>query len=123
MMTHPNGVQSTFTYDALNRVLTVNSQVANSQVAGYTYQRGPTGNLTSATESNGHTVNSAYDCIYWLTNESISGDSSGNNGSASYGLDPVGSRLTQPASLSDLPSGTRIGQRRDGLAAGDSIRL
>jgi uncharacterized protein RhaS with RHS repeats len=45
---YPNGVQSAFTYDTLNRVSGL-----SSQVSGYTYQRGPTGNLTSATESNG----------------------------------------------------------------------
>ena len=45
-----------------------------TQASGYTYQRGPTGNLTNATESNGRTVNWSYDGIYRLTNESIAGD-------------------------------------------------
>jgi YD repeat-containing protein len=40
--------------------------------SGYLYQRGPTGNLTSATELNGRTLNWSYDGIYRLTNETIS---------------------------------------------------
>ena len=43
----------------------------SSQVSGYTYQRGPTGNLTGATESNGRTESWSYDGIYRLTNETI----------------------------------------------------
>ena len=74
-VTYPNGITAQFTYDTLNRVMGL-----NSQVAGYTYQRGATGNLTSATEQNGRTVNWNYDGIYRLTNETISLAPSGNNG-------------------------------------------
>jgi hypothetical protein len=55
-------VQSTFTYDMLNRVSSL-----NSQVSGYTYQRGPTGNLTNVVELGGRTETWAYDGIYRLT--------------------------------------------------------
>ncbi|MGO8758498.1 MAG: RHS repeat-associated core domain-containing protein, partial [Terracidiphilus sp.] len=100
-VTYPNGVQSTFTYDTLNRVSGL-----SSQVSGYTYQRGPTGNLTGATESNGRTESWTYDGIYRLTNETISLDPSHNNGSASYGLDPVGNRTSATSSIPNLdPSG------------------
>jgi RHS repeat-associated protein len=100
-VSYPNGVTTSFTYDLLNRVAT-----ALSQVSGYTYQRGPTGNLTSATELSGRNSNWAYDGIYRLTNETISLDPAHNNGSVSYGLDPVGNRLSASSSLGDIPSGT-----------------
>ncbi len=93
-VTYPNGVQSTFTYDTLNRVSDV-----SSQVSGYTYQRGPTGNLTAAGELNGRTLLWNYDGIYRLTNETIGSAPSGANGSVSYTLDPVGNRTSDTSSL------------------------
>jgi RHS repeat-associated protein len=100
-VTYPNGVKAQFTYDMLNRVSTLNSQVSS-----YTYQRGPTGNLTNVVELSGRTVNWNYDGIYRLTNESIASAPSGDNGAVSYGLDPVGNRLSDASSLSGISSGT-----------------
>ena len=100
-VTYPNGVQSTFTYDTLNRVTGL-----SSQVSGYTYQRGPTGNLTSATEPSGRTADWSYDGIYRLTNETIACDPSGKNGSVSYGLDPVGNRLSNLRHSAGMSSGS-----------------
>jgi YD repeat-containing protein len=67
--TLPNGLQSVFIYDALNRVTGL-----ATQTSGYLYQRGPTGNLASATELNGRTLNWSYDGIYRLNNETITSD-------------------------------------------------
>jgi len=100
-VTYPNGVQSTFTYDTLNRVTGLSSQPAS-----YTYQRGPAGNLISASESSGRQVNWTYDGIYRLTGETISLAPSKNNGTVSYGLDPVGNRLSEASTLNDVPSGS-----------------
>jgi YD repeat-containing protein len=99
-VTYPNGIHTGFTYDQLNRVST-----AVSQVAGYSYQRGPTGNLANVVELNGRTVNWTYDGINRLTSESITSDPSKNNGSVSYGLDPVGNRTSASSSLNAVPSG------------------
>ncbi|UWZ86824.1 RHS repeat-associated core domain-containing protein [Occallatibacter riparius] len=99
-VTYPNGIHTGFAYDQLNRVST-----AVSQVAGYSYQRGPTGNLANVVELNGRTVNWTYDGINRLTSESISSDPTKNNGSVSYGLDPVGNRTSASASLNGIPSG------------------
>jgi RHS repeat-associated protein len=99
-VSYPNGVNTSFTYDLLNRVAT-----ASSQVSSYTYGRGPTGNLTSVLELDGRNVTWNYDGIYRLTNESIAGDAS-RNGSVSYGLDPVGNRLNDASSLTGIPSGS-----------------
>jgi RHS repeat-associated protein len=99
--TYPNGSQMQFQYDALNRV----SGLA-SQVSGYSYQRNAVGNLTGALELNGRAVNWNYDGINRLTSESISADPSTENGNLSYGLDPVGNRLTISSSLNGVSSGT-----------------
>jgi YD repeat-containing protein len=93
-VTYPNQVEMHFIYDTLNRVTGFSSQPAS-----YTYQRGPTGNLTSVAESSGRQVGWNYDGIYRLTNETISLAPSGHNGSVGYGLDPVGNRLNDTSSL------------------------
>jgi RHS repeat-associated protein len=111
-VTYPNGVQTDYQqYDAMNRIL----QMA-TQNSGYIYQRGPTGNLTNATELNGRTVQWSFDGIYRLTNEQITGDpNSQNNGTAGYGLDPVGNRLSDTSSLAGVPSGSWSYNRDDEL--------
>jgi RHS repeat-associated protein len=98
---YPNGLTSTFTYDPLNRLTAMSTPVSS-----YSYQLGPTGNRTSATEGNGRSLTWNYDGIYRLTNETISGDPTKNNGSVSYGLDPVGNRLSETSSLLGINSGS-----------------
>lgn len=89
---YPNGVQATLSYDQLNRLTSlITSGTSNT---GYLYQLGQAGNKIGANEYNGRSINWTYDGIYRLTNESISGDSK-VNGSVSYGLDPVGNRLSE----------------------------
>ncbi len=90
--TYPNGQQSTFAYDSLNRLTGLNQ---------YSYQLGPTGNRQSATEPSGRTVQWSYDGIYRLTNETNS-----QYGAVSYGLDPVGNRLSAISTMAGIPSGT-----------------
>jgi RHS repeat-associated protein len=94
--TYPNGQQSTFSYDALNRLTALN---------GYSYQLGPTGNRQSATEPSGRTANWSYDGIYRLTNETIANAPNSKNGSVGYGLDPVGNRLSATSTLPGIQSG------------------
>jgi RHS repeat-associated protein len=50
-------------------------------------------------------VNWSYDGIYRLTKEAITLDLSSNNGTVSYGLDPVGNRSSEASTLPDIPSG------------------
>ncbi len=77
----------------------------STPVSSYTYQLGPTGIRTGATEGNGRSLTWNYDGIYRLTNETISNDPA-NNGSASYGLDQVGNRLSAVSSLTSIASGS-----------------
>lgn len=97
MVMYPNGLSSTFTYDSLNRLKSLNN---------YQYTLGPTGNRTAATEPSGRTLNWTYDNIYRLINETIMLDPHSNNGSVTYTLDPVGNRLSQSSTLSAISSGS-----------------
>ena len=100
-VTYPNGLQSVFSYDSLNRVTGL-----ATQVSGYVYQLGPTGNRTSSLELNGRAINWTYDGINRLTQETVTSAPSGKNGTVSYGLDPVGNRLSDSSTLSGIPSTT-----------------
>ncbi len=99
--TAPNGLQTTFSYDLQNRLTSLTTPVSS-----YTYQLGPTGIHTGATEGNGRTLQWNYDGIYRLTNETISNDPANNNGGATYNLDPVGNRLSAVSSLTSIASGS-----------------
>jgi RHS repeat-associated protein len=78
----------------------------STPVSSYTYTLGSTGNRIGAVEGNGRTLTWNYDGIYRLTNETISNDPTNNNGSVSYGLDPVGNRLSAVSSLTSINSGS-----------------
>ncbi len=99
--TYPNGLQSTFKYDLLNRLTALSTPVSS-----YTYLLGPVGNRTGVTEGTGRTINWNYDGIYRLTNEAVSEDPAKVNGSVSYSLDPVGKRLSDLSSLGGVSSQT-----------------
>jgi RHS repeat-associated protein len=105
-VTYPNQLQSTIQYDSLNRLTSLNTATTTSStpVSSYSYTLGATGNRTGATEQSGRTLTWNYDGIYRLTNETISSDPGGANGSVSYGLDPVGNRTSTNSSLPGVPS-------------------
>jgi RHS repeat-associated protein len=99
--TYPNGLQSTFTYDQEARLTALSAPTAS-----YSYQLGPTGLRTQATESTGRTLNWTYDGIYRLTNEKVGTDPDSINGSVLYGLDPVGNRQSETSTLPGINSGS-----------------
>jgi RHS repeat-associated protein len=101
---YPNGLTSTFTYDTLNRL----TELSTPPVADYKYTLGLTGIRTNATEQNGRTLQWNYDGIYRLTKETVTDDpanNGGNNGYASYTLDPVGNRTSANSTFSSLSPG------------------
>jgi RHS repeat-associated protein len=100
-VTYPNGLESQFTYDTLNRITAMNAAKAS-----YSYTLSPTGNRTGAVESSGRAVNWSYDGIYRLTNETISLDPHSVNGSVGYGLDPVGNRESQTSTIPGIGTGS-----------------
>jgi RHS repeat-associated protein len=117
LVTYPNSTQGSFTYDTLNRLTGMTTPASS-----YSYQVGPTGNRLSVTESNGRTISWNYDGIYRLTNETITGDPSQNNGSASYALDPVGNRLSLNSTLPGIESGS-LGYNADDEVSSETYDL
>ncbi len=100
----PNGLTSTFTYDQLSRL----TELSTPPIADYKYTLGLTGMRTNSTEQSGRALTWNYDNIYRLTGESISGDpanGNGDNGSASYTLDPVGNRTGATSTFNGINPG------------------
>lgn len=101
---YPNTVSTTYGYTTLNRLNAITVSTPVSALASYSYTLAAAGNRTSVTELDGRSVNYTYDDLYRLTNETITNDHSGINGTISYGQDPVGNRLTRNSSVAGIPS-------------------
>ena len=111
---YPNGVSTSYTYDALNRLKIMQSfcgsgsgcRSPGAPVAGYTYTLGASGNRFSVQELSGRTVQYGYDNLYRLTSETVSADPAGKNGDANYTYDPVGNRIQRNSTLPGvIPTG------------------
>ncbi len=110
--TYPNLVHSEYQYDSLNRLTNLNSSQLLTPIANYAYTVGAAGNRLTASEqlfasslnSQPKTINRiySYDNIYRLTGESINGAPA--SGTAGYGYDPVGNRLSRNSTLPTLLS-------------------
>jgi RHS repeat-associated protein len=108
---YPNGVSTAYAYDTLNRLTSVQSICAagtgctapGTPLASYAYTLGPTGNRLSVSELSGRTVHYAYDDLYRLTSETITGAAS-QNGAISYAYDAVGNRLQRNSTVPAVPA-------------------
>jgi RHS repeat-associated protein/uncharacterized repeat protein (TIGR01451 family) len=108
---YSNGVSTSYSYDPLNRLTQMQSTCASgagcgtpgAPVARYAYTLDPTGNRLSVAELSGRTVHYAYNDLYRLTSETISGTSS-QNGTVSYIYDAVGNRLQRSSTLPAIPA-------------------
>ena len=103
---YPNGVSSGFGYDALNRVQSIKTGTALATpnehlLSSYSYTFYPTGNRRTVAELNGRAVSWAYDSLWRLTDEGITGSPT-SNGSIAYVYDNVGNRLSRTSSVSDI---------------------
>ena len=78
---YPDGLQSSFNYDTLNRLT-----ATTSHGSSYTYQLGPTGIWKGVTELSGRTLTWNYDGIYRMTNEVVAGDPNSTNGTVGIPL-------------------------------------
>ncbi|HEY0140201.1 MAG TPA: RHS repeat-associated core domain-containing protein [Thermoanaerobaculia bacterium] len=103
-VTLPNGVQTAWTYDSVDRP----TQVTHSRgatLASYTQTLGPTGRRLTVTEGNGRNVGYSYDALYRLTGETVAGDpTAAANGSVAYTYDAVANRLSRTSTLAAVPS-------------------
>lgn len=107
---YPNGVLTGYAYNALNRLTNMQSTCATgtgcalgTPIASYAYTLGPAGNRLSVTELSGRTVQYAYDDLYRLTSETISGAAT-QNGTISYQYDAVGNRLQLNSTVPAIPA-------------------
>jgi len=94
----PNGVQTTYSYDALNRLKELRARtVVGAVVAGYVYTLGAAGNRTKIEEADGTVRSYGYDALYRLIGETVtrSGGSGATVYTKAFGYDPVGNRLKQ----------------------------
>ncbi|HMG75196.1 MAG TPA: PKD domain-containing protein [Pyrinomonadaceae bacterium] len=101
---YPNGVATSYTYNALSRLTATAVGTPLAPLASYSYTLGAAGNRTAVTELSGRTVNYTYDDLYRLTSESITNDPHSVNGAVSYSYDPVGNRLNRNSTLPQVSS-------------------
>ena len=103
----PNGVRSTYNYNSTNRLTDLTIGKTTTTLNSYDYTLDPTGRRLSATERSGRSVTYAYDEIYRLINESITGDANpAANGTITYGYDAVGNRQSRTSNIAAVPSQT-----------------
>ena len=95
-LAQPNGTLTSYSYDPLNRLKTLATSGPAGPVQSYALTLGPTGNRTAIEEHAGTaqaTVKSfAYDNLYRLTRETVSGALAYEN---TFTYDAVGNRTTQ----------------------------
>ena len=91
-ISYPNGNQTTYSYDSLNRLTDLTTADSNNNVIqSYSYSLDPTGRRTQIVENNGRTTDYQYDTLYRLIDEQITDNLNGNHNSA-YQYDKVGNR-------------------------------
>lgn len=93
-VTYPNGLVTTYGYNAVNQlqtVVTTDSNNGDAVVGSYTYTLYPSGRRERITELNGRVTDYTYDDLYRLKTETIT-DAVNGNYAASYTYDFVGNR-------------------------------
>lgn len=93
---YPNGVKTNWSYDALNRLRELNTHGAGvgEAIQSYIYTLGPAGHRVRIDEHDGAIRSYAYDALYRLTGETVTGGA-GAGYSKSFHYDPVGNRVRQ----------------------------
>ena len=91
---YPNGTVSTYTFDANNRLLRLETKdPLGTLLQSFDYALDPTGRRARVTELDGRTIAYSYDEIYRLTEERITPAGGGADSVNSYTYDPVGNRV------------------------------
>ncbi len=95
-----NGVTNLYQYDSRNRLTNLLWKLNATALGSFAYQLGPTGNRTNLSETvttTTRTYSWAYDYLYRLTGETISGI-----GGVNYAYDAVGNRTNRTSAISQL---------------------
>jgi RHS repeat-associated protein len=104
-MAEPNGVAASYSYDALDRILSMAWRKSNAPAFaswGYTYSA--RGQRLTSLDMGGRQAAYSYDVDGWLRSETVTGDPTGANGVVTYVLDPVANRTSQTSSLAPVPT-------------------
>jgi RHS repeat-associated protein len=97
-----NGMQTAYTYDMQNRLVSIGSTKGSSGLSSFTYSPFPALTQT-VSELSGRGVSYGYDNDYHLQSETITADPAGNNGVENYTYDSVGNRKTLTSTIPSLP--------------------
>lgn len=114
---YPNGLQTSYSYNNLNRLLQMGSQKDATQLATYTYTLGPAGNRLSVADLSGRLANYGYDALYRLTSETIASDPGGKNGTIGHAYDPAGNGLSLTSTVPGISSSTSTYDFNDRLVS------
>jgi RHS repeat-associated protein len=115
---YPNGVQTAYVYNNLNRLTSMSVSRTATTLSSYVYTLGAAGNRESVTEMSGRKVVYTYDDLYRLKSETISLDPvTAGNGVISYDYDRVGNRLSRTSSIAAVPSTTHTFDNNDRLTS------
>jgi RHS repeat-associated protein/uncharacterized repeat protein (TIGR01451 family) len=98
--TLPNGVQTTATYNTLDRLTLLSTAKGATTLASYIYALRPEGNRSSVVELDGRIVDYTYDNAYRLMSETIAGATPA--GAISYTYDTVGNHLTRTSTVAGI---------------------
>lgn len=115
-MTAANGVTHTYIYDTLNRLRVLNVAKGSSPVHNYEYKLKASGHRRQVIDNGSRTTTYTYDDLYRLTNEALTGDTRGNNGSVGYTLDKVGNRESRASSITAVANVTNTFNSRSWLS-------
>jgi RHS repeat-associated protein len=103
---YPNGITNQYAYDSLNRLTKMSAGLRGAQRGDFTYTLKSGGSRTSLADNVGgttRTFNWSYDSLARLTNETVSG---ATTGTLTNVYDRVGNRTAQTGSLGNLTGGT-----------------
>ncbi|HVG07850.1 MAG TPA: RHS repeat-associated core domain-containing protein [Thermoanaerobaculia bacterium] len=93
---HPNGAQTAYVYDGLNRLRDLTTLRSGQTLHSYAYTLDPAGNRTRIDEHDGTSRSYTYDALYRLIGENVAGGT-GPAYAMTFEYDPVGNRLRQTA--------------------------
>jgi RHS repeat-associated protein len=95
-LAYPNGVQTAYTYDSLNRLslLSTTHPASGVTIQSYAFTLGAAGNRTQITEGDGHVRSYTYDSLYRLIGDKVILASLPQY-EKTFSYDRVGNRLTQ----------------------------
>jgi RHS repeat-associated protein len=104
-LVRPNGVDTAYTHDSLNRLTNIRTygRASNTTIASYSYTLGATGIRTRIDEADGTARSYEYDDLYRLTKETVTGAQPYEK---TFAYDAVSNRTRQTTSGDLLDGGT-----------------